>query len=324
MGFWSGKSILVSGAAGFIGSHVVEELHARGARVTAADCNRAHAALRLEPLAGVRTLIGDLTEASFAEEAARDQEIVFHLAARMAGLQYNASHPAEMLVCNTLLDLQVLRACARNGVAQVLFCSGALVYDRDRPVPTPEEGPASGDTNPDCEGSAWAKRIGERAARYFEQETGMKLVVARLANVFGPRDDFDPQTAHLIGKVIRDLAEGKTPELHGDGAQLRAYLYVSDAVEALLRLMEAGVHGETVNVCARSEVTVRTVIDTITSAMASSSSPVSRAGPTGVSRRLLDTTKLRALTGFEERVSFREGIERTARWFLSNRSALEG
>lgn len=324
MSFWTDKRILITGGAGFIGSHLVERLWELGAHVTSADRDEARSRLRLAHLEGARVLVGDLTESAFAVEATRDQDIVFHMAAKMAGLKYNAAHPADMLVENALLDLQVLKSCARNRIERILFCSGALVYDAARPAPTTEDAPAGGDPNPDCEGSAWAKRIGEKAAGYYRQESGMRIIIARLANVFGPRDDFSSETAHLVGNVMRTIAEGKVPELHGDGTQLRAFLFVTDAVEALLRLVEVGAFGGTVNVCAQSEVSVSEAIETIMAAMGIQGLPITKSGPTGVSRRLLDSTKLRSLTGFRERVSFREGIERTVSWFLENRTSCRG
>ncbi|NIP99316.1 MAG: NAD-dependent epimerase/dehydratase family protein, partial [Nitrospinaceae bacterium] len=163
-------------------------------------------------------LRGDLREAEFADRCTRGQDIVFHFASKIAGLGYNAQHPAEMMAYNTLLDLQVINAAARNRVPLFFYPSGALVYDRDAPNPITESTASLGPPIEACKGATWAKRTCEIALDYFREEFGMQPIVARLSNLYGPGDDFDPETAHLIGNTIRLVAQGEAPEIWGDGS----------------------------------------------------------------------------------------------------------
>lgn len=320
LGFWKNTRVLVTGGAGFLGSHVAEALEDAGALVTIASRFKTRGYRFVEHLRGRATLVeGDLSQAPFAERCTRGQDAVLHFASKIAGLAYNARHPAEMLAANAVLDLQVLQAAARNRVPLFLYVSGALVYDAAAPVPTAEDAPVVGAATEDCKGAVWAKRIGEKAVEYFIEEHRMNIALARLANVYGPRDDFSPETAHLIGNVIRTVADGKSPELWGDGSYMRSYLYVSDAVRALLLLAELGANRGPVNVCSRHEVTVREIVDRIVEASGASVEVIVHPGPSGVARRRLDTRKLRALTQFEEAVGLREGIARTVEWFRENR-----
>ena len=228
-----------------------------------------------------------------------------------------------MLSDNAILDLQVLNAAAHNSVPLFLYVSGALVYDAGVPIPTREEESVSGIPTEDCKGTVWAKRIGEKAVEYFIEERNMKIAVARLSNVYGPRDDFGLETSHLIGNVIRAVANGAPPEIWGDGTPTRSYLYVSDAVRALLLLAELGANKGPVNICSQHEYTVRQIVDRILEASGARVEPIYRPGPWGASRRRLDTGKLHALTGFTETVDLREGIRQTVEWFRANRPRLE-
>lgn len=319
--FWKDQRVLVTGGAGFIGSHAAEALQEAGACVTIASRFKTHGHRFVEHLRGRAALVaGDLTETRFAEHCTRGQDAVLHFASKIAGLGYNSRHPADMLASNAVLDLQVLQAAARNRVPLFLYVSGALVYDAEAPVPTAEDAPVAGAPTEDCKGAVWAKRIGEKAVEYFVEEHRMNIALARLANVYGPRDDFAPETAHLIGNVIRTVVDGKSPELWGDGLHTRSYLYVSDAVRALLLLAELGANQGPVNVCSRREVTVREIVDRIVEASGASVNVILRPGPSGVARRRLDTGKLHTLTQFEEAVGLAEGIARTVEWFRENRS----
>lgn len=318
--FWKAKRVLVTGGAGFLGSHVAEALEEAGAIVTIASRFQRQGFYFVEHLKGrVELIEGDLTEAHVADLCTRNKDAVLHFASKMAGLGYNSKHPAEMLSYNAVLDLQVLKASAQNTIPLFLYISGALVYDAEAPVPTTEDDSISGIPIEACKGAAWAKRIGETAVRYFIEERGMQIAVARLSNVYGPRDDFGRDTSHLIGNAIRLVAEGKSPEIWGDGSQRRSYLYVSDAVRALLRLAECGANKGPHNICSQYEYTVRQVVECIIEESGAPLEVVFRPGPCGCSRKLLDTGKFCALTGFKETVHLREGIRRTVEWFREYR-----
>jgi nucleoside-diphosphate-sugar epimerase len=318
--YWRDRRVLVTGGAGFIGSHVAEALTAAGARVTIAARFRNRSYSYVDHLRGhVELVSGDLREGSFAGVCTRDKDAILHFASKIGGLRYNAQHAAEMLTYNTLLDLQVLSAAAQNRTPLFLYVSGALVYDATAPVPTKEGDSVSGPPADACKGAAWAKRIGETAVDYVREEYGVPVTVARLSNVYGPRDDFRQETAHLIGNTIRLVVEGRSPEIWGDGAHTRSYLYVTDAVRALLLVAELGPNRGPINICGQHEYTVREIVHCVVETAGAAVDVVLRPGPCGASRRRLDTSKLRALTGFEEAVELRDGIRRTLEWFRENR-----
>ena len=310
--FWRGKRVLVAGGTGFLGSHVTRALATAGARVTIASRSGQGALPRPED---VRSLRGDLRDPVFASECTRGQDVVFHFASRIAGLAYNARHPAEMMTYNTVLDLQVLDAAARNAVPRCFYPSGALVYDETAAVPVTEMAPTGGEPLAACQGAAWAKRAVEAAIRCYLAEFDMRVVVARLSNVYGPGDDFRPETAHLIANTIRRVARGEPPDVVDDGTPIRSYLYVGDAVGAILRLAELAPTGP-VNVGGRHEVSVRELVELIIEISGTPLVPRLMAeGPRGLSRKLLDTTRLRTLTGFRESTSLRDGLTRTYEWY---------
>jgi GDP-L-fucose synthase len=317
--FWSGKNVLITGGTGFIGSHLTERLYHAGARLTVASRTGKS---RLWPHRfqekDIRYLQGDLREQGFARDCCRDQEVVFHFASKIAGLGYNSKHPAEMMTDNILLDFQVLRASIRHGVGIFFYPSGALVYDQDAASPVTEQSPILGEPVQACKGASWAKRSVEKAIEYYREEYNMKIVVTRFSNLYGPGDDCDPQTAHLMGNTIRQVAQGEAPEIWGDGAQLRAYLYVTEALEGILRLMEREENLGPINMGGQREISVKEVVERI---IQISGKPIQirfhPEGPTGLSRKILDIGQLTRLIEFQESISLKEGLHRTWEWYQS-------
>jgi len=310
--FWRARRVLVTGGTGFLGSHVTRALAAAGARVTVVS--RSNTA-RLPLPDDVTAVRDDLRDPQVAAACVRGYDVVLHFASRIAGLAYNARHPAEMLTYNAVLDLTVLEAAAREGASLFFYPSGALVYDADAPMPVVETASIGGMPLAACAGAAWAKRTAEAAIRLHESEGGMRVVLARLSNVYGPGDDFAPETAHLIASTIRRVARGEAPEVVGDGSALRAYLYVDDAVAAILRLLELAPGGP-VNVGGQHEVSVRGLVDLVIEVSGATLVPrVGGAGPAGLSRKLLDVSRLAALGGFAEATPLRDGLKRTYDWY---------
>jgi GDP-L-fucose synthase len=242
------------------------------------------------------------------------QDVVLLFASKIAGLAYNTRHPWQMMMYNTVLDLHVIDAAVRQGVPLFFYPSGALVYDEAVDMPITETASSGGSPVAACQGAAWAKRAAEAAIRCCEAEHDTRFVVARLSNVYGPGDDFAPETAHLIGNTIGRLARGDVPRIV-DGEARRAYLYVDDAVRAILGLVEMAPAGP-VNVGGQEEVPVREVVRLVTEVAGGSVVPaVDPSAPVGWSRKALDVTRLRSLIGFEEAISLREGLRRTYEWY---------
>jgi nucleoside-diphosphate-sugar epimerase len=244
--------------------------------------------------------------------------VVFHFASQIAGLAYNEGHAGEMMTYNAILDVQVLDAAARNGVTSFFYPSGALVYDEAAEAPIGEDASTSGVPVWACRGAAWAKRAVETAIGLVAEQSGMSGVIARFSNVYGPGDDFGTERAHLLGNLIRCIAHDERPEILGDGSQRRAFLYVDDAVDAALRVAERASRPDPINIGGRTEYAVRDIVDMLLSISGKSLEPLFHADrPVGLKRKLLDDTRLRRVTAFEEATSLRAGLEPTYRWYVA-------
>lgn len=322
MSFWKGKRVLVTGGAGFIGSHLVEHLLEKGARVRIADLGRPKH--NLDAVASrIEVVKTDLLQPGAAAEAAAGQDAVFHLAARVAGVGYNQTHPGTMFRDNVLLNTSMLEAARQAGVERFLVVSSACVYRREAPVPTPETEGFIGDPEPTNFGYGWAKRVAEVQARAYAQEFGMKIAVARPYNAYGPRDHFESENSHVIASLIRRVHAGEDPlAVWGDGEQSRSFLYVKDFAEGLAALLEKHPAPDPVNLGADEEVKVKDLVRLILELSGRSPKVVyDLSKPSGQPRRSCDGSKAKALLGWKPRVTLREGLAETIRWYCSRLAA---
>lgn len=318
--------MLVTGAAGFVGSHVVEALLDRKALVRAVGRSRQ----RLEAALGARAsqvefLEGDLTSPDWSRAACAGMDAVCHLAAQVAGVEYNKRHPGTMFTKNVAIGLNLLDAAARGQVDRFLCVSSACVYRSHCTIPTPESEGFLDDPEATNFGYGWAKRFLEIQARCAMQEFGIKVAIVRPYNAYGPRDNFEWETSHVIPALIRKVVEGQDPiVVWGDGTQTRSFLYVSDLVDGLLRAVEHYPLGDPVNLGTDEEVTmadlVRTIVD-LNGRPARIVFETSR--PTGQARRNGDFTKAREKLGFVPQVSLREGLRRTIQWYVEQQAKSE-
>ena len=320
MSFWNGKKVLVTGGAGFIGSHLVEELlrQAPQCKITVAD--------RLDPgrksnlaavIKDVKLFPVDLLEFDNCRKMCRGQDVVLNLVAKVGGVGYNAAHPGTMFRDNIALSNKMIEAARLAGVERFLVVSSACVYPRFCTVPTPEsEGFKDWpeDTN---EGYGWAKRMAEFQAMAYHKEFGMKFAIARPYNCYGPRDHFDPEVSHVIPALIRRVEGGENPvKVWGDGTQTRAFLYVEDFARGLLEVTERYAECDPVNLGTTEEVSIRRLIELILKVTGSKAKVRFDASkPSGQPRRNCDSAKARKKVGFEPRVSLEEGLRRTVEWY---------
>src|SRR5437764_257800 len=211
MSFWRNRRVLITGGAGFIGSHLAEYLVEDGAQVTIAD-NLEHG--RLDNLAAIqgdiRFLRLDLRDPAHCLEACRGQEVVLNLAAKVTGIEYNRTHQREMFEQNMLLQQHPLHAAAECGVGRFLQTSTACIYPHDAIVPTPESEGFRGTPEPTNGGYGWAKRMGERLAEYYAAETDMEVSIVRPFNAYGPRDITTPRSATSSRPCSRRCWTGTT------------------------------------------------------------------------------------------------------------------
>lgn len=319
MSYWSGKKVLVTGGAGFIGSHLVEQLVEEGARVRVAD-NLERG--RAENLTAVKNDIEflnlDLRDLDNCRKACEGMEVVFNLAAKVTGIEYNRNHHADMFENNMLLQQNPLHASAEKGVARFIQVSTACIYPHDAIVPTPESEGTRGEPEPTNAGYGWAKRMGERLAEYYARETGMEIGIVRPFNAYGPRDYYDTATSHVIPALIKKVIDGMNPvEVWGSGNQKRVFVHAKDFATGLRLLGEKYAVPDPVNLGHDKEISIRELVEKIQE-MTGIKNPVyyNTNMPEGYPRRAADTTKLKKVTGgFTPQISLEEGLAEMIDWY---------
>ncbi len=320
MSFWSGLSVLVTGGAGFIGSHLVEALLERGARVRVVDNFERGRPEHLSGCLGEIELVeGDLRDFALCRKACRGTQVAMHLAAKVGGVAFNAAHPGEMFFKNVSINTNLLEAARQSGCERFLCVSSACVYPRHCRIPTPESEGFRDEPEPTNYGYGWSKRIAEIQARCYHEEYGLPISIVRPYNAYGPRDDFDLETAHVIPALIRKACEGQDPlYVWGDGRQTRAFVYVTDIVEGMLLAIEKFPSAEPLNIGTDEEITIRELVELILGAVGVRPKVVFDTGkPAGQPRRNADISRARSTLGYAPKVKLAEGIADTVAWYRS-------
>lgn len=321
MGFWKNKLVLVTGGAGFIGSHLTERLIQEGARVRVID-NLVNGSLdNLKScLKKIDFIKKDLFDFYSCQKAAKGSDIVMHLAAKVGGVGYNVGHQGTMFYANVLLNTQVMEAARLAGVKGYLCISSACVYPRFCTIPTPEEEGLKDDPEPTNLGYGWSKRIAELQARVYQQEFNMPITVIRPYNTYGPRDHFHPDKSHVIPAIISKVYRGVNPlPVWGDGEQTRAFVYVSDIVNGMMLAIEKEAYGKVFNIGTEEEIKIKDLVALIIKIFGS---PIKikfdQKQLGGQPRRNADISQAKKILGYYPRVKLEEGLRETISWYKNN------
>jgi GDP-D-mannose 3',5'-epimerase len=309
------RRVLVTGAGGFIGHHLVKRLKAEGYWVRGVDLKLPE----FEPTAADEFLLLDLRQWENCLEATRGVEQVYNLAADMGGIGYITAYLAVVFRNNILINAHMLEASRQNGVERFLFSSSACVYPRYRQqqpelAPLREEEAYPADPE---QGYGWEKLAAEELCRYYRHDYGLATRIARFHNVYGPLGSYEGGREKAPAALCRKVAlarEGDEVEIWGDGQQTRSFLYVDDCVEGLLRLM-ASDWAEPLNLGSDRMVTVDELFGLICQVAGKrlrARHVLDR--PQGVRGRNSDNTRLRAVLGWEPQVPLEQGLAITYRW----------
>lgn len=316
--FWIGKKVLVTGGAGFIGSHVVEKLVARGAKVSVMDNLISGNLKNLENVKHEVIFIkGDCAVLTEAQKACNGQNIVMNLAAKVGGIEYNRTHQATMFRDNLPIETTMIEAARKAKVDRFLVVSSACVYPHDCSIPTPESEGFLDEPEPTNGGYGWAKRMGEKIGEYYAQEFRMKIGIVRPYNCYGPRDHLDPEKSHVIPALIKRVFEGENPvKVWGSGSQTRAFLYVEDLAEGMILAIEKYPKSDPINLGTDDEISVKDLINKIIKISGINTKiefDISK--PDGSPRRNSDNKKAIAKIGFKPQVSLEDGLKNTINWY---------
>ncbi len=305
---------LVTGGAGFIGSHLVEALVARGQRVRVLDDLSTGLAENLAPFGDAVELVrGDVADADTARRAVEGAEVVFHLAA-LASVQRSVEAPADShRICATG-TVQVLDAARRAGVRRVVYAGSASAYG----LPVRD---VQSEDDPVCPLSPYAaaKLAGEVYCQAFSGTYGLETVRLRFFNIFGPRQRPDSPYSGVIALFVAALGSGRTPTVFGDGQQTRDFTYVTDVVQALLLAAERpGISGTVCNVGTGQGTSLLQLLDGLNRLLGTNVAPrLAEARPGDIRHSRADISRARQLLGYEPAMPFEQGLERTLAWYRS-------
>jgi GDP-L-fucose synthase len=309
-----GSKVLVTGGSGFLGSHVVEALRARGAGEVVVPRSKDH----------------DLRDAAQCDVVFREHrpDLVMHLAASVGGIGANRRHPGRFFYDNMAMGLNVLESARVHGTAKVVVAGTICAYPKFTPVPFREDDLWNGYPEETNAPYGIAKKSLLVMAQAYRQEYGSNFVMVFPVNLFGPRDNFDLEDSHVIPAMIRKFIDAQARgesfvTLWGDGSPTREFLFVDDCAEGLALAAERYDDPDPVNLGAGFEISMRELAETI--ARASGFSGEVRwdgTRPNGQPRRMLDVERARERFGFTARTPFAEGLRRTIAWYREHRDAI--
>jgi GDP-L-fucose synthase len=306
----SSSKVLVTGGSGFLGSHLVEELRRRGARQIAVP----------------RSKEFDLVDPTATRELFERErpDLVIHLAAKVGGIGANRLYPGTFLRDNLAMGMNVLEQARKSGTAKVVVAGTICSYPKFTQVPFREDDLWNGYPEETNAPYGIAKKALLVMAQAYREEFGSNFVFLMPVNLYGPRDNFDLETSHVIPAMIRKFVEAKQQNvrevvLWGDGSPTREFLYVDDAARGLVDAAERYHDPDPVNLGSDFEISIRDLAEKIQELTGYEGTIVwDRARPNGQPRRRLDVTRARERFGFQARVSFDEGLKRTIDWYIED------
>jgi len=310
MGDLRRRRVVVTGGSGFLGAHVVADLRARGAEVTVP-----------------RKAEYDLVEAGAAERLVGDArpDVVVHLAARVGGIGANRDSPGAFFYDNLMMGVQLVEACRRAAVEKVVTVGTICSYPKLTPVPFREDELWSGYPEETNAPYGLAKKMLLVQGQAYRQQYGMNVVHLLPVNLYGPGDNFDPASSHVIPALVKkfqDALDGGASfvEVWGTGRASREFLYVEDAARGIGLATEGYDGAEPVNLGAGFEITIRDLVEQIGRVMGFRGEiRWDATKPDGQPRRSLDTSRAERLFGFRATTSFEDGLQRTIDWYRSSR-----
>jgi nucleoside-diphosphate-sugar epimerase len=305
---------LITGGAGFIGSHLAEELVRRGERVRVVDSLITGKRHNLSHLPNVEFQQGDLADFDVARRAVAGMDYVLHQAA-IPSVPRSVQDPITSNRANIDASLNVLVAARDSGVKRVVYAGSSSAYGNTPTLPKVE-------TMPTAPLSPYAlqKLVAEQYCQMFTELYGLETVTIRYFNVFGPRQDPSSPYSGVISLFISALCEGKQPKIYGDGEQTRDFTYVANVVDGVLKACHAPqASGEVINVATGGRISLNQLFRTVRDLVGASTEPIYedvRAGDVRDSQA--DISKARRILGYEPMVRFEDGLEKTVSWYRSS------
>lgn len=313
--YWSEKRVCVTGGAGFLGSFVVEKLRDRGAKDVFVPRHQDY----------------DLVDSNAIQRMLDDSapDVLIHIAALAGGIGVNRERPADFFYQNLMMGVPLMHAAYEKGVAKFVALGTICSYPKFTPVPFKEENLWDGYPEETNAPYGLAKKMLLVQAQAYRQQYGYNAIYLLPVNLYGPRDNFDLKTSHVIPALIRKFTEaqerGETEvELWGDGSPTREFLYVEDAAEGILLAAEKYNGEEPVNLGAGSEISIKDLAEMIGRLTGYEGKFVwDTSKPNGQPRRALDVARAEEYFGFQAQMPFEEGLRRTIEWYREHREEID-
>ena len=307
MTFWTDKKILITGGAGFFGTQVVRQLLMNGAA--------------RENILVPRSRETDLRRWENCVRVVKDRDVVIHLAAKVGGIGYNQAYPADLFYDNAIMGIQLVEAARQENVEKCVIAGTICAYPKFTPVPFREDNLWDGYPEETNAPYGLAKKMLLVQSQAYRRQYGFNSIYLLPVNLYGPGDNFDPESSHVIPALIKKFTDANRNgdpfvEVWGTGAASREFLYVDDAARGLVLAAEQYNKPDPVNLGSGMEITIRdlvTLIQELTGYRGEIRWDTSK--PDGQPKRCLDVSRARTEFGFEAEMPFREGLKRTIGWY---------